>query len=1212
MSTPAHTYEPTCSFYTEPDAARVSGAPESSDPPKAIAQFFYTSFLPIDDPLSPLPPTSSDAWTTYANVPPQPFSTRDNAALEEAWQGFQGQSSNQESVSPIPHKAKFFSGRGGPSSSSTPRDKKAALTEGSVESSEEDSQDSGEILKDFLKDKKGRSGPFSRLKGKHTDKKDLDTATKVPRKNDNALTEPESLGNELKVGLADLISAIESVQQQIAAIKGRKRPLRVPQLKEAMEKLDSYLRAASATETTDEGFQNLEDDLRSNLKNVQDVLRKAHGRKDNSHQEDHDIRTVLLIVENLVREADDTSSLLERTYLPEQTAPSSQKPQKEDDAGKQGKYPSLQILQQPPAEQDEDEILDPREATGCDRAVGNTGESHVMLCDDPDHLAKADKPINKTELADQGSETPVSKTRRRSPFRKRSKLTNASSLPSPHTETPRNEATIDPKTSGFPFKRVASRRHKSPLRTDGAAEYTSDDQIGPQISTLNQPEPHRPELATASGSSRPKRQQLGFSWAGRLSSKTSYKTSSSHNLPIHDSFHKSKNRKAKSAVMESHQNASPAFVPVGVSRLHLVEIHEMLMKPIYWNPINDISSVLRGTWFYKHNMQPVEPDVANQLESGYEYMKPWTDAWQEELASCVDIGAEAELKVVHRLWPKEHSGSSRPGTSIDQEVDQQTSIEDEQEPVRPENRAVGTLTGGPGDEKLYKNSGVVYVDVKDAQILKPSLLPSTSRNRQPLKSIRKGTQIGLAVIRGFDRAAWDKLHPPSKMSTTAANAKLGAFMSQSGDAATATRRSNCPACRLEEDRPKVTDLILVIHGIGQKLSERVDSYHFTHAINAFRRQVNVELAKEGVSGNLRRDLGGIMVLPINWRLTFSFDDDTDVQSYQDDPTQNRYGLADITPDTLPAIRNLVSDVMLDIPYYLSHHKQKMIAAVIKEANRVYRLWCRNNTGFDETGRVHLIAHSLGSAMTMDILSQQPTKLPRQLDLKSKHVSDTVFEFNTKNLFFCGSPAGFFLLLNKANLLPRKGRERPDIDGDEMAKGITGDAGTYGCLAVDNVYNIMHENDPIAYRLNAAVDKDYAASLESATIPSSHVSIFQSIFRWASPPPVLSAAATSQRPNMVKLPSTVEMETHDFSREEIAEKRMYLLNENGQVDYFLSSGGGPLEIQYLNMLSAHSSYWTLQDFVRFLVVETGRTPGRDNTIAPFRVRKKRVIKAGKIA
>ena len=31
------------------------------------------------------------------------------------------------------------------------------------------------------------------------------------------------------------------------------------------------------------------------------------------------------------------------------------------------------------------------------------------------------------------------------------------------------------------------------------------------------------------------------------------------------------------------------------------------MGPIYWDPVHDISDVVRGTWFYKDSMLPVEP-----------------------------------------------------------------------------------------------------------------------------------------------------------------------------------------------------------------------------------------------------------------------------------------------------------------------------------------------------------------------------------------------------------------------------------------------------------------------------------------------------------------------------------------------------------------------------------------------------------------------------
>jgi hypothetical protein len=89
----------------------------------------------------------------------------------------------------------------------------------------------------------------------------------------------------------------------------------------------------------------------------------------------------------------------------------------------------------------------------------------------------------------------------------------------------------------------------------------------------------------------------------------------------------------------------------------------------------------------------------------------------------------------------------------------------------------------------------------------------------------------------------------------------------------------------------------------------------------------------------------------------------------------------------------------------------MIRAVAKEANRIYRLWCENNPGFQENGRVHLIAHSLGSVMALDILSHQPTNTPR-FDFPNTPLHSDIFEFDTRHLFFCGSPVGFFLLLNK--------------------------------------------------------------------------------------------------------------------------------------------------------------------------------------------------------
>ena len=300
--------------------------------------------------------------------------------------------------------------------------------------------------------------------------------------------------------------------------------------------------------------------------------------------------------------------------------------------------------------------------------------------------------------------------------------------------------------------------------------------------------------------------------------------------------------------------------------------------------------------------------------------------------------------------------------------------------------------------------------------------------------------------------------------------------------------------------------------------------------------------------------------------------------------------------------------MLDIPYYLSQHKEKMIRAVVKEANRIYRLWCKNNPDFHETGRVHIIAHSLGSVMTLDVLSRQPTRLPQDFDLNGSKPRRDIFDFDTKNVFFCGSPAGLFLYLNRAPLLPRKGRNKPDSNGDDLGAGVAGEAGSYGCLAVDNLYNVMHITDPVTFGLNACVDVDYASSIQKAFVPTATATWAETITSLFGKKPQSKTPANfvnpSKRPNIASMPSTVELETHNFSREEIAEKRMLLMNDNGQIDFILKSTGGPLEIQYLNMLSAHSSYWISRDFVRFVVCEVGREAGREEASANLRALKKR--------
>lgn len=339
----------------------------------------------------------------------------------------------------------------------------------------------------------------------------------------------------------------------------------------------------------------------------------------------------------------------------------------------------------------------------------------------------------------------------------------------------------------------------------------------------------------------------------------------------------------------SKPQAGPSVkVPVGVSRLHhvVMDAESIRMEPIYWSPLSDISRIIRGTWFYKDSMMPVEVEVANMLEAGYIDLQPWTQTWKDELSSAVEVGALGEMKVLHKLWPdKPAAPDSRPSTSQQMQTtglvqstlpEEQSSPEQERldivenacdqidilnEPNGPDNKAAGDLEyGAAGHKQLYLKAGVIYANDKEAYILKPALQPSDYYGRRPLANyIRKGRNIGICVVRGFDQSIWDKLHP-SKLDSASQKAYQGASTAQAGAPAYQRLKSD-PEIAMSE-RPRVTDLVLVIHGIGQKLSERMETFHFTHAMNSFRREVNVELGTPDVKRHLRRDMGGVMVLPV--------------------------------------------------------------------------------------------------------------------------------------------------------------------------------------------------------------------------------------------------------------------------------------------------------------------------------------------------------------
>lgn len=112
--------------------------------------------------------------------------------------------------------------------------------------------------------------------------------------------------------------------------------------------------------------------------------------------------------------------------------------------------------------------------------------------------------------------------------------------------------------------------------------------------------------------------------------------------------------------------------------------------------------------------------------------------------------------------------------------------------------------------------------------------------------------------------------------------------------------------------------------------------------------------------------------------------------------EDRATLGDVTLEGVPMIRNVISDVGLDVLLYMApEHRQSMIVAVTSELNWVYKMFKKRNPNF--SGKVSIYAHSLGSLIAFDILCHQRETLPvEDLETMFAHLMSPRNDFYTAN------------------------------------------------------------------------------------------------------------------------------------------------------------------------------------------------------------------------
>ncbi|GAA5827388.1 hypothetical protein JCM11251_003790 [Rhodosporidiobolus azoricus] len=714
-------------------------------------------------------------------------------------------------------------------------------------------------------------------------------------------------------------------------------------------------------------------------------------------------------------------------------------------------------------------------------------------------------------------------------------------------------------------------------------------------------------------------------------------------------------------VAEDGEEEEDHLVPVGLDNLFTVDLIHKVLAPAFWTgtPVR----IILAHWFYappsiadkdaylpSHHLKPypVDPSLSSSLDRAYSRIRPWEAAYGDELAAALKGGPEAQLKLAVPL-AVENEAETAEKRDLGIEV-----IFEGKDRGRVYSRGmVGSMSKSFFSSGKSLGGGQVIVRGWDAlkaylqeKAPKKSDSSTPARSRTPNRARNASPSPASSTVRGRATSTASTSGENTKRSESPGlfaslrNRIVGAPAPPEGGAGEASEGLSARAsldgignlpnetqAALEreprdEDGSKigaVSELVLIVHGIGQGLATTYDSFAFQYAANDFRSACTTLSTSETLSPLLKGKR--MQTIPVLWRTDLDFDEIDDAEETADERLENRFSLKDIeVTNSVPFLRQVVSGLVLDVPFYLTPvHKAKMLRSVVKEANRIYRLFCKRNPTF--SGKVSIIAHSLGSCLITDILSAQPT-LVKDLDkpgIRAKHDPTLTFCFDTRAVFLVGSPLAFFLHLGKGQLIARAGRKRTK----GVAKDVALDrAGRLGCLACDTVYNVYHETDPVVFALNPTVDARYAKLIRPVPIPSSNQTLLQNLsdayhrvsrifdfsYLWSSgeakqtPEQVKEqaekqaeetkdkvddkvAAAKARRPGAMKrMPS--ERPEYGMGKDEFewvsrAEKRFKALNPSGTIDWVLPAEGVS---QYIDALYAHQGYWTDRRFCAFILTQ----------------------------
>lgn len=293
-------------------------------------------------------------------------------------------------------------------------------------------------------------------------------------------------------------------------------------------------------------------------------------------------------------------------------------------------------------------------------------------------------------------------------------------------------------------------------------------------------------------------------------------------------------------------------VAVSQDGMFEVSLETMSLSPVFWAHNGPRVPVIRATWFVNSYQTPCEWELADALEKGYQEIKPWLKSYPQELQKAIEQGSDAEEKLKVKLDDKFASF----GQSVvyqDAVCGQlvQTGMSSYLNKIfwsSMRSKAGGTMVYR-GYEAALKATGGKQAQAQAAAGGSRRSSSSTAADHRRSASVSKPMSAGSRLSADMDRKVKSQDESEAKQTlkeSSATPAKKREIKDLAVDAlegvrdrakdlaqdaraqvhlpgspghkSRAMREQSVPVTGEEDEDEPCSDLILVIHGIGERLS----------------------------------------------------------------------------------------------------------------------------------------------------------------------------------------------------------------------------------------------------------------------------------------------------------------------------------------------------------------------------------------------------------